>query len=110
MLKLLPLAALALAVTAGAAVAENTFTLDGARSTASALSLKNVQADQAGRIEVYAIEDGQATRLLGTAPVAAGATGTVDVALNQANPGRIQVLLSNGNRNVATLESDVLTN
>lgn len=110
MTKLIPFALAAFALTAGAAAADNTFTLDRARSTASTLSLSNVKAEQPGTIEVYAVEDGAASRLLGIAPVAAGTTGTIDIALNQPSQGRIQVMLSNGNRNVATLDAAPLTN
>jgi hypothetical protein len=49
-----PAIAAALALTAGAASAENTFSLDRARSTAFSLTLNNIQADQAGTVEVYA--------------------------------------------------------
>ena len=105
MTKLIPLALTALALTAGAASAENTFQLDRARSTASSVALTNVQADQAGTVEVFAYnEDGKVDRFLGLTQVRAGANGDVKVTLNQPTSARLQVLMSNGNRNVATLE------
>lgn len=107
----LALAAFALVTSVGAASAENAFTLDHARSTEATLSLSNVQADQAGTVEVYALNGERATRYLGHAKVGAGANGTVDVALNQPARGRLQVVMSNGNHAVATLEADApLTN
>lgn len=111
MTKLIALAA-ALALTAGAASAENTFQLDRARSTASSVALTNVQADQAGTVEVYAYnEDGKISQFLGLAQVDAGTNGNVEVALSQPTSARLQILMSNGNRNVATLEvRDALTN
>lgn len=113
MTKLIPLAlsAFALVTSVGAASAENAFTVDRARSTEATLSLSNVQADQAGTVEVYALNGEQATRYLGHVKISAGANGTVDVVLNQPARGRVQVVMSNGNYAVATLEADAaLTN
>jgi hypothetical protein len=109
MTKLLALAApalaAALALTAGAAAAENTFSLDRARSTAASLALANVQADQAGSVEVYSYENGNIGQFLGGAPVAAGTTGAVDVALSRPLDGRILVVLMNSNHSVAKLDT-----
>ncbi len=117
MTKLLPalaapaLAALALALTAGAAAAENTFSLDRARSTAGSLAFANVQADQAGTVEVYSYEGGDLGQYLGSAPVQAGTTGAVDVTLSRPIDGRILVVLMNGNHSVAKLDTQApLTN
>jgi hypothetical protein len=106
MTKLIASALAALALTAGAAFAQNTFSLDRARSTADALSLVNVQADRAGRISVYA-HDGDSPsgigRLLGQAKIEAGATGDVDVALTGAADERLVVVMMNANHSVAKL-------
>ena len=111
MTKLLPLALAAFALTAGAAFADNTFSVDRARSTDSALALTNVQADLPGRVEVYAYDGERATSYLGQARVEAGTTDAVEVALNQPARGRILVVLSNGNHSVATLDTEApLTN
>lgn len=113
MTKLIPLALAALAITAGAASAENTFQLDRARSTASSVALTNVQADQAGAVEVWGVnEAGRVDRFLGQAELRAGANGDVEVALNQPNTARrLQVLMSNGNYAVATIDvREPLTN
>ncbi len=110
MTKLIPLALAALALTAGAASAENTFSLDRARSTAASLALANVQADQAGTVEVYSYEGGDIGQYLGSAAVEAGATGAVDVALSRPIDGRILVVLMNSNHSVAKLDTQALTN
>ena len=101
-----PALAAALALTAGAASAENTFQLDRARSTAAGLTLNNVQADQAGTVEVYAYnEDGRVDRFLGQTELRPGANGDLEVVFSQPNTARrLQVVMMNGNRNVATLE------
>ena len=112
MTKLITLAAAALALTAGAAMAENTFQVDRTASTASSVALTNVQADQAGTIEVYGYnENGDVSRFLGSARIDAGNNGDVEVVLNQPSNARLQVLMSNGNRAVATLDTEApLTN
>jgi hypothetical protein len=106
-----PALAAALALTAGAAAAENTFALDRARSTADSLALANVQADQAGTVEVYSYDGGDLGQYLGGAPVAAGTTGAVDVVLSRPVDGRILVVLMNSNHSVAKLDTEAaLTN
>ena len=113
MTKFFSLAAVALALTAGAASAENTFSLDRARSTASSVALNNVQADQAGSVEVWGLnEQGKVDRFLGQAALREGANGDLDVELNQPHNARqLQILISNGNRSVAVLEvREPLTN
>lgn len=105
MTKLVAFALAAVALAAGTASAENTFTIDRARSTSATLLLSNVQADQAGTVEVYAYDGERATRYLGHANVDVGANGTVDVALNQPVRDRLQVVMSNGNHVVAVLEA-----
>lgn len=104
MTKLIPLAAIALITGAASASAENTFALDRARSTASTLALTNVQTDQASTLEVYAFDDGGLGRLLGSAPVDAGTTDRVSVALNQPASQRLLIVLMNGNHSVAKLD------
>jgi hypothetical protein len=106
MTKLITLAAAVLALTAGAAVAENTFQLDRARSTASSLTLNNVQADQAGTVQVWGYnEDGRVDRFLGQTELRPGATGDLEVVFSQPNTARrLQILMSNGNHAVAKLE------
>ena len=109
MTKLITLAAAALALTAGAAMAENTFQIDRTGSTASSVVLKNVQADQPGTIEVYSYnESGNIGRFLGWTPIQAGSNGDVEVTLNQPSNARLQILMSNGNRAVATADSEAL--
>lgn len=111
MLKLTSLAAVALATSVASASAENTFTLDRARSTASALALTNVQADQAGQVEVYDFAGGELGRFLGSASVDAGATDSLSVALRQPTSPRLLVVLMNSNHSVAKLDlQDVPTN
>ncbi len=107
MTKLLSLAATVLALTAGAAAAEYTFSLDRARSTAGSLALANVQADRAGTVEVYSYDNGDLGQFLGSAPVAPGTTGTLDVALSRPLDGRILVVLMNSNHSVAKLSTRV---
>ena len=110
MTKLLSAAAL-LALVAGAAAADPTFSVDRARSTETTLELTNVQADEAGRIQVWALTDGRATALIGNVAVAAGATGNVTVPLNAPARDDLQIVLTNNNRSVATLDvRDALTN
>ncbi len=104
MTKLLPFALAALALTAGAASAENTFSVDRARSTASSLSLANVQADQAGSVEVYTYEGGDIGQFLGSATISSGSTGAVDVALSRPIDGRVLVVMMNSNHSVAKLD------
>lgn len=103
MTKLISLAAIALITGAASASAENTFALDRARSTASTLALTNVQADQASTLEVYAFDDGLG-QLLGSAPVDAGTTDSLSVALNQPASQRLLIVLMNGNHSVAKLD------
>ena len=105
MTKLTPLALAALALTTGAASAENTFSLDRARSTVASLALANVQADQAGTVEVYAYDRGDIGQYLGGASIDAGSTAGVDVALSRPVDGRILVVLMNANRSVANLST-----
>ncbi len=106
------LATLALMATVGAASAENTFQLDRARSTTSSVVLSNVQADQAGSVQVFGYDaNGNVTQFLGSTRVAAGTNGDVAVALNQPSTARLQILMSNGNHSVATIETQApLTN
>ena len=105
MTKLITLALAALALTAGAAAAENTFSLDRARSTAGSLALANVQADQSGTVEVYSYEGGDLGQFLGGAQIDAGTTGAVDVALSRPIDGRTLVVMMNSNHSVAKLDS-----
>ena len=104
----LPLSIVALTAFAGAAAAENTFTLDRANTSASRVALTGVQADQASTVEVYSREDGGTIRFLGSSRVAAGTTGAVDVALSSAPKGEVTILLSNGNYAVSTLTTNDL--
>ena len=107
----LPLSIAALLATAGAAAAENTFTLDRANTGASRLALSTVAADQAGTVEVWAVEDGRATQFLGSSRIVAGTTAGVDVALGAVPEGDIEIHLTNDNRTVSKLVvDDLLTN
>ncbi len=104
MTKFITLALAALALTTGAASAENTFQLDHARSTGSSLALTNVQADQAGTVEVYTYDGGELGRFLGATSIEAGTTGAVDVNLNEPTQGRLLVVMMNSNHSVAKLD------
>ncbi len=111
MTKLISLALAALAITAGAASAENTFELNRPQSSTSIVALTNVEADQAGHVEVYTYDGETIGRYLGRAPVNAGANGTVNVSLDRPADSRLLVLMTNGNHAVTKLDTrDALTN
>lgn len=105
MTKLIPLAAVALLASFGAASAENTFQLDRAQSTTASIALTDVQADHAGRIEVYGYsQDGAADRLLGSTQLVAGTTADVTVPLSQSSDAPLRIMMSNGDNVVALMD------
>ena len=106
MTRIIALSLAALALTAGVASAENTFSLNRADSSNSRLALTNVQADQPGTIEIYETVDGRPVRFLGSSRIAAGTTADVSVDLRGAPKGEVEVLMSNGNHAVSKLTVD----
>ncbi len=108
MTKLIPLAFAAFAITAGAASAENTFQLNRANSTSNTVVLDNVQADQAGTIELYEYGADDRGRFIGLARIEAGTTPELTVNVTDAPDERIVILMSNGNSSVTKLEVDDL--
>ena len=105
MTKFIPLAAVALLASFGAASAENTFELNRPQSSTSTVALTDVQADQAGRIEVYGYsQNGAADRLLGSAQVLAGTTADVNVPLIQSTDAPLRIILSNSDNVVALMD------
>lgn len=103
MTKLLTSALAALALTAGAASAENTFRIEPTLSTTSSVALSNVQADRAGTIQVYADDDELVGfgRNLGSARINAGVTGDVAIALSEPFDGDVVVVMMNPDHWVA---------
>jgi hypothetical protein len=97
MTKLLPILAAALAVTAGAASAGNTFGFNHMQDSNSLIELNSVVADSNGVVEVYDYHAGQEGRLLGSKPVRAGANSDVKIALAPSlSDDVLAVLMING--------------
>jgi hypothetical protein len=84
MKNLLALSAVALLV-AGPSLADSAFSLDRVQDQGNLVELSNVRAEGAGVVEIYDFSRGEVGRLLGSAPVNAGANAEVRIAL-QGNP------------------------
>ena len=101
------IAATAIALTAGAASADNSFGFGDRLDNASTLELGTVRSASAGVVEIYDGRNGSLGALLGTQNVAAGANTDVRVNVGHGPDADVIAVLKINGQVVATQDYDI---
>ena len=101
------IAASAIAMTAGAAAADNSFGFGDRLDNASTLELGTVRAASAGVVGIYGGRDGSLGALLGTEQVMAGANTDVRVNVGHGPDADVIAVLKINGQIVATQDYDI---